>query len=350
MKICTCCSAQNLDDAVYCKVCKGQAFYFKLPPGASTKAAPPRAATHIDLSSRLLSIWLSVICFSALGAEIWQGHAYLTRQAADFAAKQARATAAHAAAVARQTRLTQLRLNREETEHQLLLLDPSWLSGSMARDQHEAEWSLRIAHNPKLAQTPLETNLLTMERFGQDATLAAQTALEKVARLASPPDSRVEVDADGGGYRVRVAFMMSRLSRNEAGAITKYHTTDALRSEIQELSAGVLRDLYEYCGSRDILSISVTCNHTVRQTAIPDGATEDERTALLEQATPVQARLYRVSLDESHARAVADWRQVSLSRVMDAAAVEFDGLNNLTILNDSASTRDPRDAGGELQF
>jgi hypothetical protein len=143
--------------------------------------------------------------------------------------------------------------------------------------------------------------------------------------------------------------MMSRVSQQEAGAVTKHHNTATMRAEVEELSARVLRDLYHYCGSRGISYISVTCNHTLRQTVIPLGATEDERQLLLERAAPVPTRLYRLSLDQAQAHSVADWSQVSLSGIVQRSRVEYDGFPTLTI---SQGQSDPvtRDVEGELEF
>ncbi len=189
-----------------------------------------------------------------------------------------------------------------------------------------------------------------MEKLGHDATLAAQAALEKVARLASPLDSRVEITPDGDGFRVRVAFLMSRLSQNEPDGVTKRRATSALRAEIQELSARVIRDLYDYCGSRSIISVSVTCNHTVRETLVPDGATPEERALPWQRAQPVLARLYRGSHDQSHARAIVDWRRVPLTEVRELSSVEYDGLAQMAITPDRSPLGEEREVPGELQF
>ncbi len=192
-----------------------------------------------------------------------------------------------------------------------------------------------------------------MENLGQDATVAAQTALEKVARLAASPEgSRVEARPRTAMVFAckSVAFMMSRLSSHETGAITKHHTTAAMRVEIQDLSARVMRDLYDYCGSRGIKSIAVTCNHTLRESTIPDGATEEERAELQSRAKATTARLYRVSLDQSHAQTVVNWRSLALSRVAELCTVEYDGLTHLTITQGLLSNPDNLDATEELQF
>ena len=349
MKICTCCSAQNRDDAFKCKVCGEKVFYTKHPAGAQRKVTTAVGRIRAALSSR--STWVLIcVCLTALSGEVVWRQIHLSRLVSELAAERTTVSSDRAAAFADQKRVAQFRLDREEAEHQSLLLNTAWLSGSLARERHEKEWALRIAHDPRLANTVLETNILTMEQLGQDATLAAQTALEKVARLASPRDSRVEVTPAGDGFRVRVAFMMSRLSINEAGAVTKHHTVASMQAEIQELSARVLRDLYEYCSSRDITSISVTCNHTVLQSMVPEGATAEEQVYLLRRAHPAPARLYRLSLNQSRAQSIVDWRRVPLSRVIALCTVEYDGLAHLTIRQNPDLNQDKHDPQGELQF
>jgi hypothetical protein len=275
----------------------------------------------------------------------------LNQTAAQLSKEQARISADRAAAVAEQQTNELMQLAHEEQVYQSRLTNYAWLSGSLARKRHEKEWNLRLAHDPGFAQTFLETNILTMQKLGQDTTLGAQSAIEKVASLSAPPGSRVEVDPEGDGFHVRVAFMMSRLSRNEAGAVTKHHTVSDMRMEVQELSSHVLRDLYDYCGSRGIKSISVTCNHTMRESIIPENATPDERALLLKRAPPAPARLYRVSLDESAAQMIVDWRRVKLSRVTELCTVEYDGFKNLTISQGFFSQQDAAyDPAGELEF
>jgi DNA-directed RNA polymerase subunit RPC12/RpoP len=352
VKICTRCSAQNVDQAIRCQRCGGHTFYLNRGQWAqNNEASPAPGIVRRALFSPSVRA-LILVCFIALGAECSWRVFRLSRLSRELAAERIKASSDHAAAIDDEDRTFQAQFDREEAKYKSYLLNTAWTSGSLARERHEKEWALRIAHDPRFAKTVLETNLLTMERLGMDATVAAQTAIEKVARLASPGGSRVEVAPDGDGYRVRVAFMMSRLSDNESGAFTKHKTTAALRVEIQELSAQVMRDLYEYCGSRGIKSIAVTCDHTLRETQIPPGATEAEREELLQRAKPIPGRLYRVSLDQFHAQAVVNWRSLALSRLTQLWAVEYDGLTHLTLttIQGSPLGSDQRDAVGELQF
>lgn len=348
MKICQHCLRANAEDAVRCVICGSQVFRMA-PSAAKAPTAPDPRPTSRRISRRVAGIVICS-CLAAVGAK-WAGReAQINGLERKLAAQRTKASEEHAAEAAKQDAAEQSRLAQEEAEHQSRLRDEGWLSGSLARKWHENEWALRAAHDPQLAQTVLETNLLTMERLGQDETVAAKTALEKVARLASPPDSRVEIDPDGDGFRVRVAFMMSRLSKNEAGAVTKHHDLYSMRAEIEELSARVLRDLYDYCGSRGIRSIAVTCDHTLRRTVTPEGTTDEERALLLARAHPVTARLYRLRLDEAQARAIVDWRGIPLYRVSQLSTVEYDGLTNLTITHDQTENQNQRDAEGEPEF
>ena len=239
----------------------------------------------------------------------------------------------------------------EESAHRARLQDPAFISGAVARQRREQEWARRLAHDPQVATTAMETTLLRMEQVGRDPAVAAQAALEEVARLTAPPGSRVEVAPSGERFAVKVAFRMSSLSANEAGAVTKHHTTGSMRREIEGLSARVMRDLFDYCGSRGIEKISVSCNHALRRASIiPANATPEEKEQLQARAGVTMGNLYRASLDHTQSGAVPDWRRVSMSLLNRMMKVEYDGLQTLRITGanpDSPATGDPE---GLLEF
>src|SRR5258706_919944 len=101
---------------------------------------------------------------------------------------------------------------------------------------------------------------------------------------------------------------MSSLSANEAWSVTKHHTTESMRLEIEELSARVMKDLFDYCGSRGIEKLSVSCNHALRRTLFPPNATAQERQEFLRRARVEMGNLYPVSLDQRIARTVTNCR------------------------------------------
>jgi hypothetical protein len=239
-------------------------------------------------------------------------------------------------------------LNTQSRALEAELQDPELISGELARKQHETEWASRLAHDPKIAKTAMERTLLKMEKTGRDPQFSAQKALEEVAILAAPPRSRVQVLPSGDGFSVKVAFRMSALSRNETGAVTKHHETESMRREIEDLSARVMIALCDYCGSRGIESLSVSCNHAVRQTLIPTAASAAERDALLSRASVVMGRLYRVSLDRQQLSAVSNWRRIAPSKVIAMMSVENDNLKNLQISGTAFSPETEPD--GELEF
>jgi hypothetical protein len=151
------------------------------------------------------------------------------------------------------------------------LRNEALVSGALARQQHEREWVQRVAHDPAIAKSAMERTLLEMEQVGHDPQRNAQQAFAEVARLAAPPGSRIDVRPSGKRFAVQVAFRMSALSQNESGAVTKHHTTESMRREIRDLSADVMKALFDYCGSRGIEKLWVTCNHAMRRTS--DGRT-----------------------------------------------------------------------------
>jgi hypothetical protein len=245
----------------------------------------------------------------------------------------AEVAAAHAAEVKR--------ISDERARHEALLNDRQLFSGEKARKRHADEWTKRLAHDPAIAVSSLEKNLLKMEQLGRDPALAAKVALQEVALMALPPGSRVEVIPAGEKFLVRTAFKMSAVSKHEKGAVTKHHSTASMRREIEELSARLFQDLFDYCGSRGIERVTVACNHTTQSGLVPAGATPRERQQILRTASPVMMSLYRVRVDASKLAAAGNWRNLTIPQIIPLMAVERDGLQTLSINSDiSAEAED----------
>jgi len=349
MKRCTYCLAMNNDEVMRCLKCGNGTFTIGRPAQSRPKPGARRPTLIFNLRLRYVII-LMVICGLGLILETAWCRGQLSRSAAEVSRAQAEAANQRAIEVGRQEKNIQAGLAQLQQGYLASLADSNVLSGATARQLHAAEWSLRQAHNPALARTLLETNLLVMEQLGSNATLNARLVLERVAGLSAPSGSRVEVAEDGNGFRVRVAFMMSRLREHEAGAVTESHTPTELRAAIEEVSAQVLRDLYGFCGSRGIESISVTCNHTAWSRWIPPNATAEEKKLLLEEVPAKPIRFYRVKLDKAESKAIVGWQQASVTEIGRLWTVEYDGLKNLTILQSPAQAEDRHDPAGELQF
>ena len=352
MKRCFQCSTENPDEVLQCRDCGSgffyarEAHYSRTPPRAGGTQAPP----GFKRAPRRLRNWLLPTGLLLAVLMVWSKADGIASLRSQFAKEERDVLAQRAEMIAASDRDLQSELSKMESDVREHSTNQDWLSGAAARQAHDREWAARLAHDSAFARTPLEKNLLAMKRWGADPTLVAQEALEKVALLASPRGSRIEVAGGPDGYQVRVAYMMSQLSENEAGAVTKHHTTQAMRAEIQELSARVMRDLYQSCGSRGIRSIVVSCNHTLLDPIIPLNSTPEEKDKLSRRALPKPTRLYRVNLDQAHARSVVDWRRVSLSRILQMANVEYDGLTRL-IIRPGGTTPTPQvDAPGELEF
>lgn len=237
-----------------------------------------------------------------------------------------------------------------EKAHESHLRDPGFLSGDIAEARHETEWNERTQHDPKFAKSPMETTLLKMERLGKDPSIRAVDALREVALLAAPQGSKVEVAPSGDGFSVRVAFKLSSLARNESGGITKHHSTDALREEVRQVSAQLTRQLFDYCGSRGIERLQLSCNRALRRTFIPGNATEAERRELLRRVPLTMASIYRLAVLGNEARNVTAWRTTPTRVVMDLFHVESDGLLNLSISRDETGPSSTEDPNTPLEF
>jgi hypothetical protein len=239
-------------------------------------------------------------------------------------------------------------LDRLDSEHQANLKNPRFRDGSMARAAREFEWRHRLAHDPRLARTAAEQTLVRMANLGRDLSMSAQVALEETARIAAPKGSKIEVTPQGDKYVVKVAYRMAALAGGESGAVTKHPTSASMRAEVREIAARLTRDIFAYCGTRGIASLSLTCNHTTMSSLIPPGATAEETRILRARAKKVYARLYRTVVDEAAARNVADWLAVSEGEVLGLLRVDIDYIDKVNISSELATDRD--EADGPLLF
>ena len=368
MKVCSYCGGESPDRAMRCWKCAKTLFVRAdlVQPGpprrdgsAGMGAGQPPALDEIKPLVVIepaspgmvrLTLGLAVLCGLVLaGVYGWQSMK-LSRLESQLAAQRAEEQLLHETEQQQQAQARQAELEKEEGVHRARLQDPGFLSGAVARAQHETEWKLRLAHDPRMAATALETNLMQMERLGQDRALAAQAALETVARMAAPAGSRVEVTPHGTQFQVRVAFRMAALAKGEAGAVTQHTSRESLRREIEELSARVMKDLFDFCGWRGIEKLCVSCNHAAHQTLQPQNETLSERQELFQRAPIVMSRLYRVSLAQEVARAVTDWRQLSAPQIIRMQTVEYDGLKTLEITENLTPTAERSDPTGLLEF
>ena len=344
MRFCPECGYSNADAFATCQRCGKKLVNFTsaTPPPVPAKAAPP-----IRFSVVAGSIWIGALLL--LGVAYTYEWSRYQKEEARLAAELSELKNSHEEERRAAELAEQQRVQTEEAAHQERMHDEALLSGTKARERHAREWQSRLAHDNALAGSALEKNLLEMERIGNDPLTAAQVALEKVARMASPPGSRVEVANSGSGFVLRVAFKMSEVSPNEKGAVTKHHSTASMRREIEELSARLVKEVFDYCGSRHIERLSLSCNHAISRGLIPSGATESERQELLRRAGVVMGSLYRISVDAANAGTVANWREISVPKVIRFMHVDYDGLNKLDIRG-FAAERGQEDPNMPLEF
>jgi hypothetical protein len=205
-----------------------------------------------------------------------------------------------------------------DAKHRALLKDARFISGAKAAERHADEWKRRQNHDPKLARTVLERTLLEVERLGKDRSLTAEAALEKVAHLVTPARSRIEVTQGDHGSIVRVAFRLSAVRPQEAAGETHHQSTAEMRTEIEEVTAKVIKDLFDSCGARGIQRLSVSCNR-----AVLIGKGDDQHLTM--------RSLYRASVESEAAAQVASWRIMSAAAVANVMRVEHDVISGIMI-------------------
>lgn len=212
------------------------------------------------------------------------------------------------------------------------LNDPDVLSGKVAAARHAEEWTRRRAHDPAFARTLVEQSILKLERIGKDEALSAEESLRRVAEMVLPSGSRVEVTrAEAGRFKVRAAFRLSAFTPADFTGATHHTTVSEMRQDIEDATARVMKDLFDYCGARGIESISVSCNSVVSETT-KDPLGKEEKVSR-------HRSLYRAMLDFEAASSVASWRDITLASVKRLMKVDRDLTPTLII---TAPQRDVR--------
>ena len=223
-----------------------------------------------------------------------------------------------------------------EAKHRATMSDERLITGAIATEKHAEEWKRRQNHDPALARTVLEKTLLEVEKLGKDSSLTADAAVRKVAELVTPARSRIEVTQGDRGLVLRVAFRLSAVRPQEAGGVTHHGSSAEMRAEVEEITAKVIKDIFDYCGARGIQRLSVSCNR-----AVVIGKGDNQRL--------VMRSLYRAAVESEAAAAVANWRSVSVGEVANVMRVEHDVVSGIMITQ-SAGRRLVEDPNEPLEF
>jgi hypothetical protein len=266
--------------------------------------------------------WASWIPAIPVAALLWfqygRGEIALAQMRVEAADASAKIVAGQQAAA----RELQENFQRQESDRQEkqreMLSDARLISGADASERHAGEWRRRQNHDPALAASIMEKTLMEVDRLGKDPALTAEAALRKVAELVTPPGSRIEVTKGENGFVVRVAFRLSAVDPNEAGGGTLRTSPSEVRKEIEEVTAHVIKDLFEFTGARGIQRVSVSCNR-----ALVTGGAGNEHL--------VMRSLFRASIEGNKAGDVASWRRLSVSQIEAMMKVEHDVLATLVI-------------------
>jgi hypothetical protein len=111
---------------------------------------------------------------------------------------------------------------------------------------------------------------------------------------------------------------LSAVNPEEAAGSTHHTTSAEVRKEIEEITARLIKDVFESCGTRDIERLSVSCNR-----ALVNGPDDHQRL--------VMRSLYRASIDSLRATGIANWRDLSTGQVAEAMQVEHDVIAGIII-------------------
>jgi len=256
----------------------------------------------------------------------------------------------------------QSQAEQDLAEHRKLMADAALISGKRAREVHEQEWTRRCEYDPAFARTTREKTILEIAALSKDRSLPAQELLQRVATLAAPKKSTIEVTLVKGGFRIVVTFDMSVMTSGEEGSRTKHLSIESLKREVIEIISRVSRDMYDHCGQKGIDTIAIACTHGVRasQSGLSSGTDPFKGRFTLpgtynfnrqsgvrirkeSQFPPsllhpssggstVTKTIYKCAITGSGAKKVPDWRRVPLHKVADMFRVEHNEFPYLRIV------------------
>jgi hypothetical protein len=300
--ICTFCGHANRAEAAHCACCGG------------SLADARRERFKLPLAS-----WIPAIPVAALlSFQYMASERALSQIRSTTSGNAQRIAAEHQAALRKLQAEHDDRETALENTHRAQLADARLISGVNAAARHADEWRRRQAHDPAFANSLIEKTLLEVERLGKDPALSAEAALRKVAELVTPPGSRIEVTQGDRGFIVRVAFRLSAVDPNEAGGGTRHTSSADVRKQIEEVTAHVIKDLFDSTGARGIQRLSVSCNR-----ALVTGKDDNEHLAM--------RSLYRAVVEADQASQIANWRSLSTRQIAALMKVEHDVLATVVI-------------------
>jgi len=257
---------------------------------------------------------ICLVCLLALWA------AYLIR-GSETQLRQLRAQ--YEASIEQLTEANKQQEEKDLAEHKKEMADNDLTSGNRAHEAHEQEWKKRSEYDPAFARTTREKTILEISALAKDKSLPAKELLQKVAVLAAPQKSTVEVALMENGFQIAVTFDMSVMTSGEEGSRTKHSTIDSLKREVIEIISRVAKDMYDHCGQKGIETISLACTHGVQQSqfGIPSI-----------NSPTITTTIYKCAVSGKDAKKIPNWRGIPLHKVEGMLKVEYDEFPNLSIV------------------
>jgi hypothetical protein len=166
---------------------------------------------------------------------------------------------------------------------------------NLAAQHREEEYEKRLALDPALAQSDREKAMLKMKAIGEDPEIPDKEAVEKIVKLACPPKSGFLVtEQKNGGFMVQVAFPYKWVVDSHP-EMAKY--LPGYYYEVQKTAAGIMKDVFQFGGARNIASLTVACQNIV-SVKTSEGVKKELRDLFIVSGSPGTADWARVSRPE----------------------------------------------------
>lgn len=169
MRRCHVCRIVNQDEAVRCRACGSEHLIDLLPLGFPPPLPPALPFIEPSAPSRGMdrfSVRLGACCGLLLVVVIAFNSWTLAALGRGLEKIRREARVQHEDETRLEKQARKVESDAIEAGHQMHLRNPDYLSGALALKNHEDEWTLRLAHDPKAALTVAEKSLVRMERVG----------------------------------------------------------------------------------------------------------------------------------------------------------------------------------------
>lgn len=189
-------------------------------------------------------------------------------------------------------------------------------SDFLLSESFKKEWAGRLDFDPQYAVSKREKAMLELHEISLNKGISEYEKIFKIATLASPPDSDIEVtEVLNNKHRCDIRFDLSNIKVGEEGSSTTFNSISELEEYLRGHLPLIIKDILSHFG-KNVSQISIECTHGVRNAI----TRETEVTTI-----------FSMQIDASKLIEYNFWSEVPLYRIYELATVTYNYIPNLEI-------------------